>query len=240
MIEIKDLSFSYAKEKVLNHIDLTIDKGELFGLLGANGAGKTTLISILNGLQKEYEGAVFVDGMKLKTSLKKIQTISSLVPQSLAFYPNLTAYENLEFFGSLYGLSGIKLKEKIGYALEITSLKKVVNQKAVNYSGGLKRRLNIAIGLLNEPRILYLDEPTVGIDPQSRNYILQMIKKINQEKKMTVIYTSHYMEEVEFLCDRVCIIDKGKVLKNLKKSEFSKANQLEHIFLQLTDTKLRD
>jgi ABC-2 type transport system ATP-binding protein len=240
MITIDNLSFAYGKKKVLNAISLAVNDGELFGLLGANGAGKTTLISILNGLLPCETGHVKICGKDLKTQIHAIQKDAALIPQTLAFYPNLSAYENLEYFGSLYGLKGKKLQEKIDEVIAITSLNKVKDDLSKHYSGGLKRRLNIAIGLLHEPKIIYFDEPTVGIDPQSRNYILQMIRRINKEKNTTIVYTSHYMEEVAFLCDTVAVIDGGKVLKRLEKKDFVDAKTLETIFLELTDSKLRD
>jgi ABC-2 type transport system ATP-binding protein len=240
MIAIDNLSFAYGDNRVLDGISLRINEGELFGLLGANGAGKTTLISILNGLLPYKSGDVKICGKDLKTQIRSIQKEAALIPQTLAFYPNLSARENLDYFGSLYGLKGAKLQSKIDEVIEITSLQKVQNRFAKHYSGGLKRRLNIAIGLLHEPKIIYFDEPTVGIDPQSRNYILQMIRRINKEKNTTIVYTSHYMEEVAFLCDKVAVIDAGKVLRRLEKDDFGDAKTLEQIFLELTHSKLRD
>ena len=211
-IEIKNLTKSYKNNKVLDNLSLHIKEGSLFGLLGPNGAGKTTLVSIMNYLQSYDCGTINIFGYDYEKNKKQIKQISSYVPQSYAFYPNLTAYENLEFFGALYGLQNTQLKKRIDYCVEITSLEKFLDKRAHTYSGGVKRRLNIAIGLLNNPKILYLDEPTVGIDPQSRKYILDVIKQINQEDKTTIIYTSHYMEEIEYLCDDIAILDNQKII----------------------------
>jgi len=216
-IEIKNLTKSYKNDKVLDNLSLQIKEGSLFGLLGPNGAGKTTLVSIMNYLQSADSAEITILGYDYKKHKREIKQISSYVPQTYAFYPNLTAYENLEFFGALYGLKNNDLKKRIRYCVEVTSLEKFLNKQAHTYSGGVKRRLNIAIGLLNDPKILYLDEPTVGIDPQSRKYILDVVKQINQEKNTTIIYTSHYMEEIEYLCDDIAILDNHQIILHEKK-----------------------
>jgi ABC-2 type transport system ATP-binding protein len=229
MIDIKNLHYSYGDKKVINGIDLHIAKAEVFGLLGPNGAGKTTLISILTGLLREYAGSVVIDGMDLRTKRRHVQKVTSFIPQSLAFYKNLTAFENLEFFGGLYGLRGKTLHKRIAYVTEVTNLGTVVRERAHTLSGGLKRRLNIAIGLLNTPRIMYLDEPTVGIDPQSRNQLLHMIKDLNSTEKMTVVY----LDEVAYLCDRIAIIDRGSLVKSAAKNSSESFDQgLEELYLQ--------
>lgn len=211
-IIIKNLNKSYNNQIILENLSLQINSGSIFGLLGANGAGKTTLVSILNQLIKKDSGNIEIYGFNLEKNSNEIKNISSYIPQTYAFYPNLTSYENLEFFGALYGLKGEKLKQQINYCIEVTSLQKFVNKKAFTYSGGVKRRLNIAIGLLNSPKIIYFDEPTVGIDPQSRKYILEMIKNLNKTEDTTIVYTSHYMEEIEFLCDEIAILDNKKII----------------------------
>jgi len=216
-IEIKNLTKSYKKNKVLDNLSLEIKEGSLFGLLGPNGAGKTTLVSIMNYLQTSDSGEINIFGYDYKKDKKQIKQISSYVPQTYAFYPNLSAFENLEFFGALYGLKNSELRKRIEYCVEVTSLEKFLDKRAHTYSGGVKRRLNIAIGLLNNPKILYLDEPTVGIDPQSRKYILDVIKQINSEDKTTIIYTSHYMEEIEYLCDDIAILDNHQIILHDKK-----------------------
>ncbi len=218
MITIQNLSKSYGKKEVLKEVNLQIDSGSIFGLLGPNGAGKTTLISTLVGLNPIETGAIEIEGKSLKEELAYVQSISSLIPQNLAFYPTLTAKENLEFFGGMLNLKGQALKSRIEEVVAITQLSDLLNQQAHTYSGGLKRRLNIAIGLLSNPKIIYLDEPTVGIDPQSRNFILESIKAMKSDNRI-IVYTSHYMEEVEFLCDKIAIIDDGKILRQGTLSE---------------------
>lgn len=230
-IVIKNLCKSYKGNLVLDNLNLEIKQGSLFGLLGPNGAGKTTLVSILNFLIPKDSGTILVNDMDLDKEENKIKSICSIVPQTYAFYPKLTAFENLEFFGSLYGLKKEALKKRIDYCVEVTSLEKYINKQAHTFSGGLKRRLNIAIGLLNSPKILYLDEPTVGIDPQSRKYILNVIKKINEKENTTIIYTSHYMEEVEYLCDEIAILDKSKIILQEKKEKLLQKNSLIKIKL---------
>jgi len=167
-------------------------------------------------------GDIVIDGLNIDRSLSEIQTICSIVPQNLAIYPMLSAYENLEYFGGLQGLKGQTLKARIDYCTEVASLHSFLGKRVHKFSGGMKRRLNLAIGLLNNPRILYLDEPTVGVDTQSRNYILEMIKKINREEGTTIIYTSHYMEEIEQVSDMIAIIDEGTLLLNGPKDEILK------------------
>jgi len=212
MIKISNLSKNYGKHQALKSINLEMNAGSIYGLLGPNGAGKTTLISALVGLNSYDSGEIHIQNKNLKEELSYIQSISSLIPQNLAFYPTLTGKENLEFFAGMLGLKGQALKSRLEYVMNITKLQEVFNKQAQTYSGGLKRRLNIAIGLLSDPEIIYFDEPTVGIDPQSRNFILESIKSMKDDKKL-IIYTSHYMEEVEFLCDKIAIIDHGQILK---------------------------
>ena len=212
MIKISNLNKKYDERYVLKDIHLEIERGSIFGLLGPNGAGKTTLISSLIGLNRCESGSIIVDNKNIKEELAYIQSISSLIPQNLAFYPSLTTKENLEFFGGMLGLHGKSLQSRIEYVVNITKLGEVYHQQSKTYSGGLKRRLNIAIGLLSDPKIIYFDEPTVGIDPQSRNFILESIKEMKQENRL-IVYTSHYMQEVEFLCDKIAIIDHGKIIK---------------------------
>ncbi len=212
MINISNLSKNYGEKKVLEEISLSMGKGSIYGLLGPNGAGKTTLISTLIGLKKFDSGEMNIDGRNMKTDKAYIQSISSLIPQELAFYPTLTAAENLEYFAGMLGFKNATLKSRIEEVIYLTQLDDAYHKMAQTYSGGLKRRLNIAIGLLSNPKIIYLDEPTVGIDPQSRNFILESIKKMQQDDRL-IVYTSHYMNEVEFLCDKIAIIDHGKIIK---------------------------
>lgn len=231
-IKIKALNKSYDDYEVLKNLNLHIKEGDIFGLLGPNGAGKTTLVSILNYLEKKGSGEIEVFGKTYEKNKKYIQSISSYVPQSYAFYPDLTTYENLEFFAALYKIKSSSMQERINLCIEMTALEKYRNKQAKTFSGGLKRRLNIAIGLLNDPKILYLDEPTVGIDPQSRKYILDIIKNINKNKKTTIIYTSHYMDEIEYLCDEIAILDKGHIIKKDSKVNLLNENSTVTIYCE--------
>ena len=235
-IKIKSLDKTYDKYEVLKNLNLHIKEGEIFGLLGPNGAGKTTLVSILNYLEKKDSGEIKIFGKSYEENKNYIQSISSYVPQSYAFYPDLTAYENLEFFAALYKIDSSLLQEKINSCIKMTALENYKNKQAKTFSGGLKRRLNIAIGLLNDPKILYLDEPTVGIDPQSRKYILDIIQNINKEKKTTIIYTSHYMDEIEYLCHEIAILDKGHIVK--KDSKLNLINENSNVVINCQDEQI--
>jgi ABC-2 type transport system ATP-binding protein len=233
-IKINLLNKSYSNGYVLKDLNLHIKKGEIFGLLGPNGAGKTTLISILNYLESKDNGDISILGKDYDKDKSYIQSNSSYIPQSYAFYPELTTYENLEFFAALYNIKSNEIKEKIADAIKMTALEKYANKKANIFSGGLKRRLNIAIGLLNDPQILYLDEPTVGIDPQSRKYILDIIKNINKTKNTTIIYTSHYMDEIEYLCDEIAILDNCGIVRKDTKQNLVNENSIVKIYLENT------
>lgn len=246
IIEIKYLSKVYKGSSVpaIDNISLTIEKGEIYGLLGPNGAGKTTTISILCGLFGPTSGNVFIDGLEYQHSAEKIKNIIGVVPQEIALYPSLTAKENLTFFGHMYGLKGKHLKNRINECLELFGLEKNANRRIKTFSGGMKRRINLIAGILHNPKIIYLDEPTVGVDVQSRNVILEHLKKINKEEGTTIIYTSHYMEEAENFCSRVAIIDHGKVITEGRPKELiadkEEYTDLENIFLHLTGRDLRD
>lgn len=212
VISVKNLGYCYpgSTEPALRGIDLAVPDGQCFGLLGPNGAGKTTLLSILTGMLPVQSGEITIKGRPLSQS-DDLKRISAIVPQDLAFYPGLTGKENLECFAGFHGLAGKARRRAVARVIESCQLGEVVHKRAESYSGGLKRRLNLAIGLLNEPQILYLDEPTVGIDAQSRNFILEVIRSL-KAAGVTVVYTSHYMEEVQALCDEIAIVDHGRVL----------------------------
>ena len=212
LIDIKHLSKSYNRKPVLDNVSLSVGRGSILGLLGPNGAGKTTLLSILTGVIGKDSGDVTIGGLDLDREPGRIQSMCSYVPQTLAFYPRLSARENLEYFGSLWGLRGKKLKERMAFSIDVGSMEAFVDKRVDTFSGGMKRRLNLAIGLLNEPAILYLDEPTVGVDTQSRNYILETIGQLNRERKTTVVYTSHYMDEIEQVSDEIAVIDEGRII----------------------------
>jgi ABC-2 type transport system ATP-binding protein len=220
-IEIKALTKSFGDLKAVDNVSFEVNENELFGLLGPNGAGKSTLISMVSTLLKPDSGDILVNGWSLSDKQMEVKKIIGLVPQEIALYPTLTAKENLFFWGRMYGLGGKLLKERVDEALEIAGLADRQKDRIETYSGGMKRRINIAAALLHHPKVLIMDEPTVGIDPQSRNHILETVLKLNKEN-MTVIYTSHYMEEVEFLCTRIAIMDHGKVIAAGSKSELRK------------------
>ncbi len=213
MIGVAGLSHHYrgAPTPALEAINLTIPAGSCFGLLGPNGAGKTTLISLLTGVLKVQIGQIALAGSGQVNSIRAIKACSALVPQDYAFYPSLTGRENLNFFLGLAKVGGALRAQRLAYCADICGLSEILDKRASRYSGGMKRRLNIAIGLVGDPSILYLDEPTVGIDAESRHFILQGIEQLRDAGK-TIVYTSHYMEEVEQLCDQVAIIDRGRLV----------------------------
>jgi len=215
MIHIKNLSKLYDTTSALNQFSMNIETGTIFGLLGPNGAGKTTLMSILNGLSSFQEGEIEIFGIPLQNNLKEIRKRCTFIPQSLALYENLSVIENLRFFAGIQSINGATLKANLDYAISVNHLENQLNQQAATLSGGQKRRLNIAIGLLNNPEILYFDEPTIGIDPESRNDILDTIRSLKEDNK-TVVYTSHYMDEIEKICDEAAIINHGRVIKQGK------------------------
>lgn len=213
MLHIADVSFRYpgAAAAALEGVTLDIPPGGVYGLLGPNGAGKTTLISILAGLQSAVSGQITLNGRRLAEARTNEPRAIALVPQEYAFYPMLTVAENLHFFSGILGLARRESKAQIDQAITFARLEQVVGKRAEQLSGGLRRRLNLAIGLLGKPKLLLLDEPTVGVDPQSRSFLLESIAGL-PAAGTTVLYTSHYMEEVEAICQRVAIIDQGQVL----------------------------
>lgn len=230
MININNINYSYQENTpVLKQISLEVNKGSLFGLLGPNGAGKSTLISLVAGLYQPRAGSISISGLHYQTERTAILKNLAVVPQDYAFYLQLSVIENIQFFADLYHCNN----KQIENAIDLTGLAEHQSKLAKQLSGGLKRRLNLAIGLLNEPELLILDEPTVGIDPQSRQFILKAIKNINA-RGVTVIYTSHYMEEVEQLCDVVAIMDHGQILKQGKLEQLLSSEQ--HIEIELSDT----
>lgn len=213
MLQIKNVSYRYrdAATSALQSVSLEIPAGGVYGLLGPNGAGKTTLISVLAGLLTVTNGQIALHGQALADIRRSNPRAIALVPQDYAFYPMLTVAENLRFFGGVLGLSGSELKSQIDAAIAFARLEQVVGKRAEQLSGGLRRRLNLAIGLLGKPQLLLLDEPTVGVDPQSRHFLLDSIAAL-PAAGTTVIYTSHYMEEIEAICQKIAIVDQGQVL----------------------------
>ncbi|WP_339249382.1 linearmycin resistance ATP-binding protein LnrL [Bacillus sp. FSL M8-0054] len=211
MLQAENIKKAYGKKTIVKGISFSLQKGESFGLLGPNGAGKSTTISMISGLVPHDSGNITVGGYVIGKETAKAKQKIGIVPQEIALYPTLTAHENLMFWGKMYGLTHGEAKKRSAEVLEYVGLTERAKDKIETFSGGMKRRINIGAALMHKPELLIMDEPTVGIDPQSRNHILETVKQLN-ETGMTVIYTSHYMEEVEFLCDRIGIIDQGEMI----------------------------
>jgi ABC-2 type transport system ATP-binding protein len=211
IVEVSNLVKSFNGIEAVKGASFTIHRGEIFGLLGPNGAGKTTTISMLTCLLLPTSGTATVAGHDVVSEAKAVKGIIGLVPQDLAVYPLLSARDNLLFFGRIYGLKGQQLRQRVDDLLEMVGINERANDLVDKFSGGMKRRVNIAAGLLHQPQVLFLDEPTVGVDPQSRNFIFDNIEQLNQQG-MTILYTTHYMEEAERLCHRVAIIDQGQII----------------------------
>lgn len=242
---VKNLTKHYngAPEPAVDGVNLTVRHGEIFGLLGPNGAGKTTTLSMLSTILKPAGGAVTVCGIDSLRHPMKARRLIGLVPQDIALYPELTARENLTFFGRLYGLTGRDLKTRVLKALCAVGLEKKADEKLTSYSGGMKRRVNLAAGILHTPLLLFLDEPTVGIDAQSRQLIIETLQGM-KNSGTTILYTTHYMEEAKQLCDRVAIMDKGRILTlgTIPQilADHPPCRNLGELFLQLTGKDLRD
>lgn len=211
MLDVQTVTKSFSKKEVVRGISFTVEKGEAFGLLGPNGAGKSTTISMICGLVPCDSGEVRIDGLSVSKHPMEAKKKVGIVPQDIALYPTMSARDNLIFWGSMYGLKRGEARRKAEEILQYVGLQERASDRIETFSGGMKRRINIGAALMHDPELLIMDEPTVGIDPQSRNHILEMIKSLN-EKGMTVIYTSHYMEEVESLCKRIAIVDRGKLI----------------------------
>ena len=245
IVQITNLYKKYQKADFfsVNNLSLTINKGEVFGLLGPNGAGKTTLISLLCGLFEPTAGQFSIAGYTYRQNATHIKQIIGIVPQEYALYPTLTAFENLKFFGSMYSLKGKHLEQKIIDLLTQLGLEKFIHKKIETFSGGMKRRVNLIAGILHNPTILFLDEPTVGVDVQSQQAILAFLKNLNATGT-TIIYTSHHLKEAENFCTRIAIIENGKIYcentpQNLIAS-VPNAQSIEDVFIAITGNKLRD
>ncbi|MDH4118188.1 MAG: ABC transporter ATP-binding protein [Acidimicrobiia bacterium] len=211
VLECSGLTKSFGDHAVVKGLGFSVAPGETYGLLGPNGAGKTTTISMIAGLLEPDVGEIRLAGEPMNPDATHTKRLVGLVPQDLAIYPDLDAAENLEFFGRLQGMKGTDLKRRVAEVLEIIELTDRAEDRTEQYSGGMKRRLNIGVGLLHQPALLILDEPTVGVDPQSRNAILDSVERLGEEG-MAVLYTTHYMEEAERLCDRIGIVDQGQLI----------------------------
>ncbi|MDX2361549.1 MAG: ABC transporter ATP-binding protein [Crocinitomicaceae bacterium] len=245
VIQIENISKSYAGAEfpAVNNVSFSIQKNEVFGLLGPNGAGKTTIISLLCGLFPPSSGKITINGSDLQSELSKVKNEIGVVPQDIALYPTLTGRENLEFYGTMYKVAKKDLKERIDLWLEKLEMSKSADKRVSSYSGGMKRRINLIAGILHNPSILFLDEPTVGVDVQSRAAIMLHLKELNASG-MTIIYTSHHLEEAEKFCTDVAIIDNGHIITRGNPIELINENEgcknLEEVFLKLTKIKLRD
>lgn len=227
ILRVEQLSKSYKQLKAVDRIDFELHEGEIIGLLGPNGAGKSTTISMIATLIDKNEGEIYYREQPIGQIQKAYRQILGVVPQEIALYPKLTGKENLKFWGSIYGLKGKALEDRMTYVSELIGITDRLKDKVETYSGGMKRRVNIGAALLHQPEILIMDEPTVGIDPQSRNHILDTVKVLGEEG-MSIIYTSHYMEEVEKLCNRIYIMDEGKMVASGTKAELIDAVDKHH------------
>ena len=245
MIQINQLSKKYKGTDFfsVSNLDLIIHEKEIFGLLGPNGAGKTTLISMLSSLLKPTSGSFSINGLTYHDNKNELKQLIGIVPQEYALYPSLTAYENLSYFGSMYGLKGEELKDKIPGHLKTLGLDQFAHKRIKAFSGGMKRRINLIASILHQPKVLFLDEPTVGVDVQSKNTIISHLLALN-ETGTTIIYTSHHLNEAENFCTRVAIIDHGEIVcKGFPKELIAaqeNAYNLEEVFLSQTGKALRD
>lgn len=245
MLQVKGITKLYDGNCVVDHINYEVKVGEILGFLGPNGAGKSTTIKMITGIEDYDEGTVCVRGKLQMHVTKEYCQLLGVVPQDIAIYGDLSAYDNVKFFCSLYGYTKKELANRVEEALKFVGLWDRRKERPGKFSGGMKRRLNIACSIAHSPKLLIMDEPTVGIDPQSRNYIMEAIKILNQ-RGTTVIYVSHYMEEIEHLCDHIIIMDHGRILEDMQKNELKAKyakqglNNLEDIFLSITGKELRD
>jgi ABC-2 type transport system ATP-binding protein len=228
IVEVRNLIKRYGSKLAVDNMNLTIEKGEVIGLLGPNGAGKTTLINSIIGITEIQSGEINIFGKSMAKEGMEIKKRIGVVPQNIALFNEFSAIDNVSFFGRLYGLRGKELKEGVRRALEFTNLWERRKDSPKKYSGGMQRRLNIACAIVHNPELIIMDEPTVGIDPQSRNHILESIRKLN-DMGSTIIYTSHYMEEVEALCSRVVIMDHGRMIAEGSKEKLAEYVQEEQI-----------
>jgi ABC-2 type transport system ATP-binding protein len=237
ILEVRDLVKKYNSKIAVDRISFDIQEGEIFSLLGPNGAGKTTTISILSTLIAPTEGYAAVFGYSVTKQPMEVKRLIGVVPQEIALYDDMSALENLNFWGKMYGLTGKALKNRVSEVLEQIELTDRAKERVKTYSGGMKRRVNIGVGLLNKPRLLFMDEPTVGIDPQSRRTILDSVKELNKSG-MTILYTTHYMEEAQELSDRVGVIDHGKLIALGTQSELTaQVGEMDTLILHLGENE---
>lgn len=245
LLKIKNINKQYGDKKVVSGESFDVLEGDILGFIGPNGAGKSTSINMMTTILSPDSGEIYFQGKEIEKQENVYKRALGVVPQDLAIYEDLNAYDNVKFFCSLYNFKGQELKQKVKEALEFVGLWDRRKELPSKFSGGMKRRLNIACAIAHNPKLLIMDEPTVGIDPQSRNNILETIKTLNK-RGTTVIYTSHYMEEIDTLCNRIVLIDKGTILEDLDKEAYKNkyknlgCKTLEDILLKLTGTDLRD
>jgi len=241
MIQVKNLSKSFDSIQAVKEISFSIKKGEVFGLLGPNGAGKSTTINMMSTILKSDKGTIYINENDIKQNPDACKQLIGVVPQEISLYDDFTAYDNLMFWGSLYKVPIKKLKQRIAVILDIIGLFERKDDLIKTYSGGMKRRINIAAALLHEPKILFMDEPTVGVDPQSRNRIFEIVETLNQQG-ITIVYTTHYMEEVEQLCNRIAIMDSGKIVAQGTQAELQQQSNvkeaIEITFQSISETQI--
>lgn len=248
-VEVQHLVKTFGKHEAVKDLSFTIGKGEIFGLLGPNGAGKSTTINMMCGYLEATSGDTFIDGQSITREPRKVKRMIGVVPQEIALYNDLNALENLEFFGEIYGLSSKARKERAQALLHFVGLYDRRKEAVKRFSGGMQRRINLAIALIHQPSFLMMDEPTVGVDPQSREHIFAIIEQL-RDQGTTILYTTHYMEEAERLCNRIAIMDEGQIiaLGTLEKlltmrdqhREVQRPHGLQELFIQLTGKTLRD
>ncbi|GLV54946.1 hypothetical protein KDH_17930 [Dictyobacter sp. S3.2.2.5] len=248
-VEVQHLVKTFGKHEAVKDVSFTIGKGEIFGLLGPNGAGKSTTINMMCGYLKPTSGDVSVNGLSLSSHIREVKRIIGVVPQEIALYKDLNSLENLEFFGKIYGLSKKECQQRSEQLLNFVGLYERRKDEVKTFSGGMQRRINMAIGLINNPDFLMMDEPTVGVDPQSREHIFATIEQI-RDQGTTLLYTTHYMEEAERLCDRIAIMDEGQIIAlgtldqllalRDQRQQVQRPHGLQELFIQLTGKTLRD
>jgi ABC-2 type transport system ATP-binding protein len=244
-VVVKDLHKSFGDFKAVNGVSFNVHKGEIFGLLGPNGAGKTTTIRMMSTVLEADSGDIVIGGHSMRRQAEAIREIIGICPQELALYEDLSALDNMVFFGRMAGMEGDEARAQAMANLKLMGLEDRAKGKVAKFSGGMKRRINLAIALMGKPQLLFLDEPTVGIDPQSRNNIYENIENL-KKNGMTIIYTTHYMEEADRLCERIAIMDGGKIIAMdtpyQMKSKIGPPDKvtLEEVFLNLTGRSLRD
>ncbi len=245
LLKVENLSKAFGEKKVVKDIGFEVMEGEILGFIGPNGAGKTTTIKMLIDVEPKDKGEITFKGKSVENAMKAFKKSIGVVPQEISFYDDLSTYNNVKFFCSIYGYRGKELKDRVKEALEFVGLWEHRKDLPAKFSGGMKRRLNIACSIAHSPKLLIMDEPTVGIDPQSRNHIMEAIKTLNR-RGTSVIYVSHYMEEIEAICNRIVIMDHGDKIEDMEKDalkdKYKQAGleTLEEIFLHLTGTQLRD